>query len=140
MTETAPKGPGRPKGSLNKDKLEAKRKLEALGCDPLEGMARIGMEALEDSRAEESKLIELLKTEDVSPEHVDRVIDGFIARRNEHRETAGKMFKECAQYVHAKLKSVEVSVDPDSGPLFSINGLTLPNEQLRADTETTTGA
>jgi hypothetical protein len=35
---------GRPKGSKNKLTLEVLDRLEALGCDPIEGMARIAMD------------------------------------------------------------------------------------------------
>ncbi len=35
---------GRPKGSRNKQTLGIIDRLEALGCDPLEGMARIAMD------------------------------------------------------------------------------------------------
>ena len=35
---------GRPKGSRNKLTLEVRDRLEALGCDPIEGMARIAMD------------------------------------------------------------------------------------------------
>ena len=39
-----PKTGGRKKGTPNKATLAAAEKLEALGCDPLEGMARIAMD------------------------------------------------------------------------------------------------
>jgi hypothetical protein len=35
---------GRPKGSKNKQTLAVIDRLEALGCDPIEGMARIAMD------------------------------------------------------------------------------------------------
>ncbi len=35
---------GRPRGSKNKLTLEVIDRLEALGCDPIEGMARIAMD------------------------------------------------------------------------------------------------
>ncbi|MDQ3796834.1 MAG: DUF5681 domain-containing protein [Pseudomonadota bacterium] len=35
---------GRPKGSRNKQTLAVIDRLEALGCDPIEGMARIAMD------------------------------------------------------------------------------------------------
>ncbi len=35
---------GRPKGSRNKQNLAVTDRLEALGCDPIEGMARIAMD------------------------------------------------------------------------------------------------
>jgi hypothetical protein len=39
---------GRPKGSKNKQTLTAIGRLEALGCDPIEGMARIFMDEAAD--------------------------------------------------------------------------------------------
>lgn len=36
-------GGGRPKGSPNKRTLEVQERLAELGCDPIEGMARIAM-------------------------------------------------------------------------------------------------
>ena len=36
---------GRSKGTPNKATLEVQERLEELGCDPIEGMARIGLEA-----------------------------------------------------------------------------------------------
>jgi hypothetical protein len=39
-----PKTGGRQKGTPNRATLTAAEKLEALGCDPLEGMARIAMD------------------------------------------------------------------------------------------------
>ena len=39
---------GRPKGSKNKQTLTAIDRLEALGCDPIEGMARIFMDEAAD--------------------------------------------------------------------------------------------
>ena len=38
-------GKGRPKGSRNKRTLEVREKLDALGCDPIEGLARLAAEA-----------------------------------------------------------------------------------------------
>jgi hypothetical protein len=39
----APGNPGRPAGSKNKLTLDAIAKLDALGCDPLEGLAKIAL-------------------------------------------------------------------------------------------------
>lgn len=36
---------GRPKGSKNKVKADIEQKLAALGCDPIQGMAEIAIEA-----------------------------------------------------------------------------------------------
>lgn len=35
---------GRPKGSKNKQTLAVTERLEALGCDPIEGMAKLAMD------------------------------------------------------------------------------------------------
>jgi hypothetical protein len=48
---------GRPKGSRNKLTLEVIDRLEALGCDPIEGMARIAM----DEKAELSLRAQMYK-------------------------------------------------------------------------------
>jgi hypothetical protein len=51
MTETKPTrggaraGAGRPRGSVNKRSEEIEAKLQALGCDPAEGLAKIASEA-----------------------------------------------------------------------------------------------
>ncbi len=39
---------GRPKGSRNKQNLAVTDRLEALGCNPIEGMARIAMDESAD--------------------------------------------------------------------------------------------
>jgi hypothetical protein len=39
---------GRPKGSRNKQTLAVTDRLEALGCDPIEGMAKIAMDESAD--------------------------------------------------------------------------------------------
>ena len=41
-------GAGRKKGVPNKNKIEIREKLAKLGCDPIEGMAKIAKEALEE--------------------------------------------------------------------------------------------
>jgi hypothetical protein len=48
---------GRPKGSKNKQTLAVTDRLEALGCDPIEGMAQIAM----DERAELSIRAQMYK-------------------------------------------------------------------------------
>jgi len=66
---------GRVKGTPNKKNQSIMDKLEALNCDPLEGMAKIAKKAMEE---------------------------GEFA-------LAGTMFKELAQYVAPKRKSIEMS-------------------------------
>ena len=41
-------GAGRPKGVKNKINMEASKRLAAMNCDPLEGMARIAEECIRD--------------------------------------------------------------------------------------------
>ena len=68
---------GRKAGTPNKRTLEIQDKLEALGCDPIEGMAQIAQQAMSEN--------------------------------NLH--LAGQMYKELAQYVAPKRKSIEMSTD-----------------------------
>jgi hypothetical protein len=42
--KTKTSGQGRPKGSKNKINVDVAERLAALGCDPIEGMARIAMD------------------------------------------------------------------------------------------------
>jgi hypothetical protein len=48
---------GRPKGSRNKQTLAVTDRLEELGCDPIEGMARIAM----DEKADPSLRAQMFK-------------------------------------------------------------------------------
>jgi hypothetical protein len=50
---------GRPKGSKNKQTLAVTDRLEALGCDPIEGMARIAMDESADLSLREQMYKEL---------------------------------------------------------------------------------
>lgn len=84
------KGAGRPKGSVNKRKEKIDRMLQEMGCDPIEGMAHIAMEARADA---------------------DKFTD--FKDRKEALALAGTMYKELAQYVAPKLRAVELSSDPD---------------------------
>ena len=68
-------GAGRKPGSSNKKSAEISERLEELGCDPIEGMARIAIGAEADG---------------------DKAL-------------AGNMYKELAQYVASKRKSVELT-------------------------------
>lgn len=57
------------------------------------------------------------------------------AERDHEFVLAKDCYKDLAGFAYPKLKAVEVSVDPESGPLFAINGVSLPSEAIRADTE-----
>ena len=69
----SPKTGGRKKGTPNKKSQDVQAKLDALGCDPIEGMAKIAQQAMSEGDL----------------------------------PLAGNMFKELAQYVTPKLKSIE---------------------------------
>jgi len=97
----ATKGESRRKGIPNKKSVEIADKLAALGCDPIEGMARIARDC-EDAFA--SRLAELNNGENVE-------IPGLY----KDLTLAGQMYKELAQYVAPKRKAVEMSV---SGSLY----------------------
>lgn len=47
--EPRPKNAGRKKGTPNKKTQDVTDKLEAMGCDPIEGMAKIAEKAFEDA-------------------------------------------------------------------------------------------
>ena len=66
---------GRAKGVKNKATQSVQDKLDSLGCDPIEGLANIAKQAMDD----------------------------------EDYQLAGNMYKELAQYVAPKRKSVEMS-------------------------------
>ncbi len=70
-----PKTGGRQKGTPNKATQTVAEKLDALGCDPIEGMARIAM--------------------------------------NEKNpvEVRARCYNELAQYIHAKRKAIEASIE-----------------------------
>lgn len=83
-------GAGRKKGTPNKRSQEVAEKIKAMGCDPIEGMARIALQA-EQEASECEKFQE----------------------RKDALSLAGSMYKELAQYVAPKRRAVEVSSDPD---------------------------
>ncbi|MDX1453487.1 MAG: hypothetical protein R3183_13085 [Oleiphilaceae bacterium] len=84
------KGAGRPKGTPNKRSQEVAEKIKAMGCDPIEGMARIAMQAEDEAAIQER-----------------------FQDKKDALTLAGNMYKELAQYVAPKRRAVEVSSDPD---------------------------
>ena len=92
----APKGNQNRKGKVNKRSVEIAERLESMGCDPIEGMARI---ALDCETAFYSKLKELAQGEDID-------IPGLYKDLG----LAGQMYKELAQYVAPKRKAIEMNV------------------------------
>lgn len=79
-------GAGKPKGSTNKATQEVKDKLAKLGCDPIEGLARIAMEAVNDANSTNKP-----------------------NERSQALQLAANCYKELAQYVAPKRKAVEHS-------------------------------
>lgn len=81
---------GRKKGVPNKAKAEIESRLKALGCDPIEGMARIAQMAEEDAQAAEK-----------------------LSERIAAINLAGKMYAELAEYVAPKRSRIEHVGDAD---------------------------
>lgn len=98
-----PAGAGRKKGTLNKANKSMQEKLDALGCDPIEGMARI---AVDCETAFTDKLKALVEGGDID-------IPGLYKDLN----LAGQMYKELAQYVAPKRKAIE-HTGADGGPII----------------------
>lgn len=89
-------GGGSRKGKPNKVSKDIAEKLADLGCDPIEGMARIAFGA--ESGFEE-KLANLALDGDLS----------LIPALLKDLSLAGQMYKELAQYVAPKRKAIEHS-------------------------------
>lgn len=81
-------GAGRKKGSLNKRKQEIQELLDDMDCDPIEGMARIALEAEATASSAES-----------------------FQERKDSLTLAGNMYKELAQYVAPKRRAVEMKAE-----------------------------
>ena len=117
---------GRPRGSRNKDKQAVRDRLEELGCDPLEGMVIIASEAMQDAQTAYATMLHDLNQIDGTPEEVAIAVQKYITHnlsmRNDSFELAGKMYKELAQYAHAKLKSVDLAIT--EMPEIILNGTT----------------
>ena len=113
MTERKKTG-GRKAGAPNKKSQEVIDKLEGLGCDPIEGMARIALQAEKDATDSFKSIIDSMNeaiTE--GSEDIEGLLSSIFSKntkeRREHLLLAGGMYKELAQYVAPKRKAVEMS-------------------------------
>jgi hypothetical protein len=106
---------GRKKGTPNKDTREIAERLAALGCDPIEGMARI---AQGDSPCPECHSAgKQLYSMGIAGPYVD--IDNGkpmtcakchgTGKEPIPAKLAGEMYRELAQYIAPKRKAVEMS-------------------------------
>lgn len=114
---------GRKKGTPNKPCHDIADKLQRLGCDPIEGMARI---ALGDMPCPSCVGRGLPKDtcEDCGGSGAEAI----------KADLKGKMFAELAQYIHPKRKAVEVT-GPDNGPIqheHAVDLRSLTDDQLAA--------
>jgi hypothetical protein len=121
MTERKKTG-GRKAGAPNKKSQEVIDKLDSLGCDPIEGMARIALQAEKDASDSFKSIIDSMNeaiTE--GEEDIEGVLNAIFSKhtkeRREHLLLAGGMYKELAQYVAPKRKAVEMS-GPDGKDLI----------------------
>lgn len=87
----ARKGAGRPKGAKSKANQQVAERLAELECDPIEGMAIIAKEMMEEGR-----------------------LAADFKDKQAAFKTAGDMYKELGQYVAPKLRSVEHSSSTES--------------------------
>jgi len=96
---------GRKKGTPNKKTQEVIERLKELGCDPIEGMAKIAMGVSPCVSCEESGFIKAEEEKEVCPNcNGLGVLESSI-------ELKGQMYKELAQYIAPKRKAVEISGD-----------------------------
>lgn len=86
----ARKGAGRPKGAKSRANQKVAERLKELDCDPIEGMTIIAAEMMEAARTQ--------------PDFREKQLA---------YKTAGDMYKELAQYSSPKLRSVELTTDPE---------------------------
>lgn len=92
--------------------------LDELGCDPIEGMARIGMNAtsLADSMfADDMDRLQELDIDDDVVDLVQNLLKNAYKQRLDHWFLAHQCFKEVAQYIAPKRKAVEVNDSGDGG-------------------------
>ncbi|MEW5251268.1 hypothetical protein [Microbulbifer sp. 2201CG32-9] len=116
---------GRTKGTPNKRTQQVQEKLQALGCDPVEGLARIGMQAERDAREAFSGAVEAI-VEDLSAADgidTDRVKDlmgkQLMQAVKERRETlslAVHCYGQLRRHWAPELKALEVT-GPGGDPL-----------------------
>jgi len=97
-------GKGAPKGNTYrrnkplKRTIEIQEKLAAMGCDPIEGMARIALEA---ESGFVTTLTSIAQSNDIK--EINELIPEFL----KNLTIAGNMYKELAQYVAPKRKAIE---------------------------------
>ena len=113
---------GRKAGAPNKKSQEVIDKLEGLGCDPIEGMARIALQAEKDATDSFKSMIDGVSesiaegSEDIES-LLDSIFSKHVKERREHLMLAGGMYKELAQYVAPKRKAIEMT-GPNGDNLF----------------------
>lgn len=70
----------------------------------------------------------------------EMICDAKEAKERGDSELFYKYCKELAQYAYPKLRSVEHSMDGESTPMFVIQGVALPTNADRVNSEAATGA
>ena len=114
---SAAQGPGRPPGSISSRTRLIQEKLADMGCDPIEGMAKIGMAAEKDAAEMFTGVlaeIVALEGDEVVVEVVEKALKHAYKTRMAHWEMAFYCYKELAQYVAPKRKAIEMQ-DGGSG-------------------------
>ena len=115
---TGKKFGGRKPGSMNKRTKEIQDKLEELGCDPIEGLARIGMTAERDAQGVLEHALEaaiaraLEQDEQLNPEFLESVVknlDGDVKIRLQHLHLAATCYSQLRKHWAPELKSIEIS-------------------------------
>lgn len=102
--EQQPKKTGRPRGSVGKRTLDAQKRLEELGCDPLKALAQIVNNLTPEGLPYYSKKI--TRTGDVLE------VAGYDA------EVRARAAAELASYLYPKRKAIEHSGETDNN--FSV--------------------
>jgi len=125
---------GRPKGSKNKRQGGIADKLRALDCDPIEGMARLASGQIDCLHCDDKGMMTLLACMLLINSRIDSdampalskqtvvcpICSGTKKEYVQHK-TRGDMFKELAQYIAPKRRSIEVSVnEKEKTPDFDI--------------------
>ncbi|MBZ5607253.1 MAG: hypothetical protein LAP38_03275 [Acidobacteriia bacterium] len=109
---------GRAKGTPNKLTREAIEILERLGCNPIEGMARIaqGDVPCRVCRGKGKTLYQPARGKELA----ERTCESCYGRGLEiiTPELSGKMYAELAQYIFPKRKAIEHTVT-ETGPDFN---------------------
>jgi len=105
--EGSTKTGGRAKGTPNKKTQDVIDRLKELNCDPIEGMAKIAMNACPCLSCEEKGFI-IITPENPEDKEVCPNCDGS-GKLTASLELRGQMYKELAQYVAPKRKAIEVT-------------------------------